>query len=211
MSPPSLPARFRIAIARRPWLRWLLPALLALAGGSLVGMGVGAAIHMPKVETLAEFRPSLVTRLQDREGEVFTTYARERRELLAEGEMPPLLQGAVLAAEDADFFRHGGIDVVGVARAVLVNFQRGRRAQGASTITMQLARKLFLTPQKSWQRKIEEALLAVELEKSLSKQQILTLYCNLSFLGHGNYGMQSASRYYFGKPVAELGAPAGGP
>ncbi|HPA95136.1 MAG TPA: PBP1A family penicillin-binding protein [Thermoanaerobaculia bacterium] len=206
MSPPSLPARFRIAIARRPWLRWLLPALLALAGGSLVGMGVGAAIHMPKVETLAEFRPSLVTRLQDREGEVFTTYARERRELLAEGEMPPLLQGAVLAAEDADFFRHGGIDVVGVARAVLVNFQRGRRAQGASTITMQLARKLFLTPQKSWQRKIEEALLAVELEKSLSKQQILTLYCNLSFLGHGNYGMQSASRYYFGKPVAELGA-----
>lgn len=203
---PSLPQRLRGLAARRGWWRWLLPALLAVAAGGLAGLAVGAAIHMPKVEALEEFRPSLVTRLQDRHGEVFTTYSRERRELLAEGSVPPLLQNAVVAAEDAEFFRHGGIDVAGVARAIWVNFQRGRRAQGASTITMQLARELFLTPQKSWRRKIEEALLAVELEKTLSKQQILTLYCNLSFLGHGNYGMQSASRHYFGRPVADLTA-----
>ncbi len=127
--------------------------------------------------------------------------------MLDQEEIPPLLRDALLAAEDGNFFRHGGIDAPGIVRSVLVNLRSGRRAQGASTITMQLARKLFLTDEKSWRRKISEAFLAVELEKQLSKQQILAMYFNVVFLGHGNYGMESAARAYFGHGVAELTLP----
>ncbi len=203
-APPAPRSRSRQA---QRWARWLLPLAAAAALGAALGVGVAAAIHMPRVESLSEYRPGLITQLRDRDGQVFATYARERRVLLQEGELPTLLQRAVIAAEDADFFRHGGIDALGVLRSMLVNLRRGRHAQGASTITMQLARQLFLTRQKTWKRKIEEAFLAVELEKTLSKQQILTLYCNIFFLGHGNYGMEAASRYYFGHGVRELSLP----
>lgn len=180
---------------------------VAAALGAALGVGVAAAIHVPRVDAVAAFSPKLITQLRDQRGEVFATYARERRLLIQEGDLPAVLQNAVVAAEDAEFFRHGGIDAVGIARSVLVNLKRGRHAQGASTITMQLARELFLTREKTWKRKIEEAFLAVELEKTLSKQQILTLYCNLAFLGHGNYGMEAAARDYFGHGVAELTLP----
>ncbi len=159
---------------------------------------------MPQVESLADFSPGVITRLFDRNGEVFATYAKEKRVLIEEGEIPPLLQNAILAAEDSNFFQHGGIDAEGVLRAMTQNLRQGRLAMGGSTITMQLARQLYLTPKKTWQRKAEEALLAVELEKNFSKQQILTLYCNLIFMGHGNYGMESASRAYFGKTVKDV-------
>jgi len=181
--------------------------VVAAALGAALGIGVAAAIHMPRVEALSEYRPDLITQLRDREGQTFATYARERRVLLQEGELPPLLQQAVISAEDADFFQHGGVDALGIVRSMLVNLRRGRREQGASTITMQLARQLFLTRKKTWKRKAEEAFLAVELEKTLSKQQILTLYCNISFLGHGNYGMEAAARYFFGHGVRDLTLP----
>ena len=187
--------------------RRLIPFVVAVLLGVAVGVSVGAMIHMPKVESLIDFRPSLVTRLLDRDGKPFASYARERRELLGDAEVPPLIQKAVVASEDSEFFRHGGIDAFGALRSVLVNLQRGRRAQGASTITMQLAKMLYLTPEKSWRRKVEQVLLAVDLEKNLSKQQVLALYCNLAFLGHGNYGMEAAARYYFGKPASELSLP----
>jgi penicillin-binding protein 1A len=183
---------------------WVLPPLLAALIGGVAGVGFAAVIRMPRVDTLADFRPPLITRLLNAQGEVFSTFARERRVLIEDAEVPELLQQAVLAAEDANFLQHGGVDAQGVLRAILTNALRGRRAQGGSTITMQLARQLFLTPQKRWRRKIEEAFLAVELEKTYSKQQILALYCNLIFLGHGNYGMESAARDYFGKSVGEL-------
>lgn len=193
--------------ALRSWRRFLVPLVAAAAIGAALGVGVAAAIHVPRVDAVTEFSPKLITQLRDQRGEVFATYARERRMLIQEGDLPKVLQDAVVAAEDSEFFRHGGIDAVGVARSVLVNLQRGRHAQGASTITMQLARELFLTREKTWKRKIEEAFLAVELEKTLAKQQILTLYCNLAFLGHGNYGMEAAARDYFGHGVAELTLP----
>jgi penicillin-binding protein 1A len=120
---------------------------------------------MPEVESLVDFHPSLVTRLLDRDGNVLTSYARQRREMLGDTEIPPVLQRAVVAAEDAEFFRHGGVDAFGALRAAMINLQRGRRAHGASTITMQLAKMLYLTPEKSWRRKVEQVLLAVELEK----------------------------------------------
>jgi penicillin-binding protein 1A len=201
---PSSGAPRRPPFGSRRLRRWLLPLVVAAGAGAIAGVGVAAAIRVPNVAEVARFSPKLITRLVDRDGEVIATYARERRLLLREGEVPPLLQQAVLAAEDSEFFRHGGIDLMGVLRSFAVNFQRGRRAQGASTITMQLARQLMDRREKTWERKITEALLAVEMEKRLSKQQILTLYCNISFLGHGNYGMEAAARDYFGHGVAEL-------
>ena len=187
---------------RRLWLRRLLPLGAAVVLGVLVGVAVAAAIHMPRVDALADYRPGLITELRDRAGAVFATFARQRRVMLQE--VPPLLQNAVMAAEDSNFLRHGGVDAQGILRAALSNLRSGRKSEGASTITMQLARKLFLTPDKRWARKIEEAFVAVEIEKRYSKPQILALYCNVEFLGHGNYGMASAARYYFDKDVRDL-------
>ncbi|MGH9379232.1 MAG: penicillin-binding protein 1A [Thermoanaerobaculia bacterium] len=178
-----------------------------MLAGVLVGVAFAAAIRVPKVDQLDEQTLGQVTRLFDRDGELLTSYARERRILLREGEIPEVLQQAVIAAEDRNFFQHGGVDAVGVVRASIANLRSGGRSQGASTLTMQLARGLFLSRQKTWRRKIEEAFLAVELEKTYTKQQILTLYCNLVFVGEGNYGMQAASRYYFGKDVADITVP----
>ncbi len=188
---------------RRRARNWTIALALTLLAGVTSGVLVAAAIHMPKVET-AEFNPGIITRLYDDGDEVFETYARERRVMLREGEVPLILQNALLAAEDANFFQHGGIDAQGAIRAAVINVTRGGRSHGGSTLTMQLARQLFLSPAKLWRRKIEESFLAVELEKRLSKQQILTMYCNLVNVGHGNYGMKAAARYYFDREVDDL-------
>ncbi|MXX75133.1 MAG: PBP1A family penicillin-binding protein [Holophagales bacterium] len=184
--------------------RWLAPIAATPVAGVLLGVGVATVIDLPQVETVAELTPSQITRLSDRHGEPFRSYSVEKRILLAEGEVPETFARVLLAAEDRNFYAHAGFDIIGVFRAVLQNWRRGERFSGASTITMQVARMLFLDRAKVWRRKIRETLLAVELEKRLSKQQILTLYCNLTYFGHGNYGVESASRYYFGKPSAEL-------
>ncbi len=198
--PPDRPSR-RL-------LRWIWPVLLALLIGAITGIGVAAAIHVPRVEALgSDYRPSLVTQLYDKNGNVFTTFARERRVMLKQSEIPKVLQDALLASEDSNFYQHGGIDALGIARAALTDIRSGKVKEGASTITMQLSRTLFLSRQRTWRRKVEEAFVAVELEKSYTKQQILTLYLNLVNLGHGNYGVESASRYYFGKPATKLTLP----
>jgi penicillin-binding protein 1A len=128
--------------------------------------------------------------------------------LLEEGEVPANLRNVLLAAEDKNFFEHGGLDLAAIVRSTLIDLREGRRAYGASTLTMQLARTYFeLSREKVWRRKIEEALLAVELEKRLSKEQILTLYCNVINLGEGRYGFKAASRHYFGKEVDQLTVP----
>ncbi len=189
---------------RNRWVRRLLPATAAVLVGILAGIAVAAAIHIPQVDSLDEFNPGRITRVYDRQGGVFAEFARERRIVLDETEVPQLLVNAVVALEDAKFFRHGGIDALGAIRAAITNWRVGRREEGASTITMQLARTLFYTRAKTWNRKIEEAFTAVELEKRYSKQQLLTLYCNLINFGHGNYGVAQAARYYFDKTVGEL-------
>ncbi|MFQ5525206.1 MAG: penicillin-binding protein 1A [Thermoanaerobaculia bacterium] len=189
------------------WVRRSLPVVVLALAGAAVGVAFASVIRMPRVESIADFTPGQITVLYDGQGELFASFAKERRVLLREGEVPELIQHAVLAAEDRNFLQHGGVDAEGVLRAIVRNLTSGReKAFGGSTITMQLARRLFLSPQKLWRRKIEEALLAVELEKNFSKEQILTLYCNFMFLGHGNYGMESAARSYFGKPAADLDA-----
>ena len=188
-------------------LRWTWPVLAALLVGAVTGVAVAAAIHVPRVDSLADYTPSLVTQLYDKDRRVFATFARERRVMLKENEIPRVLQQAVLASEDANFFRHGGIDAMGIVRAALADVRAGKVVEGASTISMQLSRILFLTRERTWRRKIEEAFVTVELEKNYSKQQILTLYLNLVNFGHGNYGAEAASRYYFGKPAAKLTLP----
>jgi penicillin-binding protein 1A len=185
----------------------VLPPAAAVVIGGVAGVGLAAAIHMPRVEALVDFQPGLITRLHDREGRTFATFARQRRVLLDESEVPEVLRQALVAVEDSNFYQHGGVDLAAVIRAELVNLRAGEIVEGAGTLTMQLARELFLTRERTWRRKIEEAFLAVELEKSLSKDQILTLYMNLMNLGHGNYGMASAARYYFDKGVDELTLP----
>ncbi|HET9208989.1 MAG TPA: biosynthetic peptidoglycan transglycosylase [Thermoanaerobaculia bacterium] len=197
--PPSRPPR-RL-------LRWIWPALAALLIGAVTGVAVAAAIHVPRVEALGDHPPSLVTQLYDKNGNVFTTFARERRVMLKQSEIPKVLQDALLASEDSNFYQHGGIDALGIARAALTDLRSRKIKEGASTITMQLSRTLFLSRERTWRRKVEEAFVAVELEKSYTKQQILTLYLNLVNLGHGNYGAEAASRYYFGKPAAKLTLP----
>jgi len=183
---------------------WSLPVLGALLLGVVGGVGVAAAINMPRVESITDYRPTLITEIRDTAGEVFATYARERRMMIEEGELPTVIQQAVVAAEDGNFYQHGGVDLSGVVRAVVTNLRTGSKEEGASTLTMQLARTLYLSREKRWRRKIEETFLAVELEKNLTKQQILTLYCNLMNFGHGRYGVEAASRFYFNKPAADL-------
>jgi len=198
------------ARARVPWrslLRYGLPLLLAAAAGAVLGVGVASAIHVPSIGSVENIRLSGMTELVARDGARFAIFARQRRFPLSENEIPILLQQAVVAAEDAGFFRHGGVDARGVARAVIANLRSGRKHEGASTISMQVARLLYLHPRKEWRRKVEEAFVAVELEKKLSKLQILALYCNLVNLGHGNYGMEAGARGFFGKTVADLTLP----
>jgi len=193
----------KATLSPRRWIWWV--PLVVVVAGVLGGVGFAAVIRMPKVDSLADVKLGVITRFYDRDSQEFASYARERREMLGVSGVPPLLQQAILSAEDANFFKHGGIDPAGVVRSLMRNVLEGSRI-GGSTLTMQLARKLYLTPEKTWRRKIEEALLTVEIEKRYSKQQILTLYSNLMYLGHGNYGMQAAATDFFGKPVEDLTA-----
>lgn len=186
----------------------LLLPLATMAPAVMVGILFAASIHRPEVRDLADHTPKLSTWLLDADGEEIRRYSRENRVLLGENELPEVLKDAIVDTEDARFFKHGGVDAKSVLRAVVVNLVSGRRSEGASTLTMQYARGVFqLTRQKAWWRKIEEAFLAVELEKRFSKQQILTMYANHVNLGHGNYGMEAGAQAYFGKSVAELTLP----
>ncbi len=189
---------------RRRMVLWLAVPLMVALFGTVTGVAVATWIDMPQVESLGEFVPRLVTNLRSVDGEVYRSYSRENRTLIEPGDLPTVVAQAAVAIEDANFYEHGGIDLKGVIRALVKNWQTGRREEGASTITMQMARELFLHRDKTWKRKIEEAFLAVELEQQYSKQQILTLYANMVNQGHGNYGYAAAARNYFGKPLEEL-------
>jgi penicillin-binding protein 1A len=199
--PPVVPP----SRSSRRLLRWIWPVLAALLIGAITGVAVAMAIHVPRVEELGpDYRPNLVTQLYDKNGNVFATFARERRVMLKQSEIPKVLENALLASEDSNFYQHGGIDAMGIVRAAFTDLRSHRVREGASTISMQLSRILFLSHERIWRRKIEESFVAVELEKNYTKQQILTLYLNMVNIGHGNYGVEAASRYYFGKPAAKL-------
>ncbi len=170
------------------------------------GFFAARIIHIPLVETLDTYRPSVITRLYSRDGRPYAEYAIQRRMMVSKKEMSPHLINALVATEDANFHDHGGIDPKAVARAIYKDLVTRKKAEGASTLTMQLARQVFLTPEKSWRRKINEVFLAIEIEKYFTKDQILEMYANQVYLGDV-YGVEAAARHYFGKNAKALTIP----
>ena len=159
---------------------------------------------LPPLTGLHEYQPSLVTRVYSADKQVIGQFFVERRILVPLDKIPRHLVNAVVAIEDARFFEHRGLDFVGIARAALTNVLSGKIRQGASTITQQLARSLFLSPKRDFERKVKEALLALKMEQILGKEQILELYLNQIYFGHGAYGVQAAAQTYFGKDVGQV-------
>jgi len=181
----------------------LLFLLSALVGAS-AGLLLVYSTDLPQVEQLEHYRPSSITELYDDHGQVIGSFALQRRVVASYSDFPPILREALISIEDKDFYRHWGINVWRIAGAAYRDIESGGKVQGASTLTMQLARNLFLSPDRSFQRKIEEALLAIQIERRFTKEQIFTLYANQIFLGHGVYGFEAASEYYFSKPAKQL-------
>lgn len=196
---------------RSPWRRWVLKSILFLLVLGLTG-AMGSALwaftilprELPSVKALEEFTPIQGARLYSDEDEPLTEIQEERRIFVPLAQIPKHLQQAILAVEDHRFYSHFGLNVGRIVKALWANLREGRAAEGASTITQQLTRVLFLTPDKSLSRKIQEAILAIQLERKYSKDRILELYLNHIYLGHGGFGVEVASRTYFGKPVSEV-------
>src|SRR5687767_10168680 len=193
-----------------PWFRFVtlpLGILLALVVAGLLTAGLVIALaypNLPSLQALTEYQPKIPLRIYTAEGVLIGEFGEERRAVVAIGEVPEALKNAIIAAEDERFYEHAGIDYVGVLRAAYANLVAGGRRQGASTITMQVARNFFLSSEKTLTRKLYEALLAFKIEHSLNKEQILELYVNQIYLGQRAYGFGAASQIYFGKALGEL-------
>ncbi|TAK92604.1 MAG: penicillin-binding protein 1A [Burkholderiaceae bacterium] len=200
------------ALRERGWSGWLFLAVMIFVAGlvclSLLGSLALALAYpnLPSLESLTDYRPKIPLRIYSVEGVLLGEFGEERRNLVHFKDVPPVMVQAVLAAEDDRFFEHGGVDLWGVARAAVANLSSGHRGQGASTITMQVARNFFLSSERSFTRKVYEALLAFKIEANLSKNQILEIYLNQIYLGQRAYGFASAAQIYFGKPLAKITA-----
>ncbi|VFR31043.1 Multimodular transpeptidase-transglycosylase [plant metagenome] len=180
---------------------------LGLCGALLVGMALALAWpNLPDLNAMTDYRPRVPLRVFTADNVLIGEFGEERRNVLRFNEIPDVMKSAVLAAEDDRFYQHGGIDWMGVARAGLTNIISMSKSQGASTITMQVARNFYLSSEKTYSRKFYELLLTFKIESQLTKDQILELYMNQIYLGHRAYGFAAASRTYFGKPLAEVTA-----
>ena len=185
----------------------LILAGLAAGLGALAGAYIAIKDNLPQVADIDTFRPKLITTVYAADGRPIKEFAEERRVEITYDRIPKSLIDAIVATEDPSFFRHGGVDLRGILRAVWADVFKvlgGKRPEGGSTITQQLARSLFLHREVSLRRKLKELYLSREIEKLYSKEKILELYCNHFFLGHGIYGVQAAANYFFGKDVADL-------
>jgi len=193
--------------------RWVQALIIIASLGLIVGTStfLGVIWHfskdLPSVESLAVYEPPVGTIVTDEEGNFVGEFFKEQRYVAPFEEIPDDLKNAFVSAEDASFWDHSGIDFMGIARAMLKNIQERRMAQGASTITQQVARSFLLTREKKLARKIKEAILAYRIENNFAKEHILYLYLNQIFLGHGAYGVQAAAHLYFDKDVQELTLP----
>jgi penicillin-binding protein 1A len=199
---PPLPDRRRRKIAGRSALAVLI--VLAAITGSLAGLTLVYSVNLPQIDDLEHFRPSTTTDLYDRKGCIIGSFALERREVVGFDGFAPILREAVISIEDKNFESHWGINVFRVAGAAWHDIRSHGRAQGASTLTMQLARNLFLSSDRTAMRKIQEAYLAIQIERTFTKQQIFTLYGNQIYLGSGMYGFEAASEYYFSKHAKDV-------
>ncbi len=164
-------------------------------------------VDLPQIQELETYRPDVITELYADNGQAIGTFALERRILVSYNQIPPVLHNAIIATEDRHFEENWGVDIPRILEAAWADVRTGRKSQGASTLTMQLARMLFLTPEKTFRRKIEETLLSLQIERHYTKPQIFTMYCNQVYLGHGNYGFEAASEFYFSRPIQQLTLP----
>jgi len=178
---------------------------LGLCGALLAGMALALAWpNLPDLHAMTDYRPRVPLRIYTADRVLIGEFGEERRNVLRFNEIPDVMKSAVLAAEDDRFYQHGGVDWAGVVRAGVTNLLSGSKAQGASTITMQVARNFYLSSEKTYSRKFYELLLTFKIESQLTKDQILELYMNQIYLGHRAYGFAAASRTYFGKPLSEI-------
>jgi penicillin-binding protein 1A len=210
--PPSEDAP-ETAAAGGGWSPWVLRAFGIAAGLVLAGLISGVLIvavalavaypNLPDTSSMVDYRPKLPLRVYSTDGELLGEFGEERRTFLPISQIPKVVKDAVLAIEDASFYRHSGVDYKGMLRAALAQFSEAR-SQGASTITMQLARNFYLSTEKTFTRKIYEVLLSYKIESVLTKDQILEVYMNQIFLGHRAYGFAAASEVYFGKPLKDV-------
>jgi penicillin-binding protein 1A len=178
--------------------------LCAIAFGAAAGLLFVYASDLPEIRALEDYHPNVVTELYADDGQLIGSFALQRRILMTYEQVPRVLKDAVLVTEDQHFEEHWGVDFPRVAQAAWRNIVQRRKAEGASTLTMQLARVLFLSPDKSFRRKVQETLLAIQVERHYTKEQIFTMYANQIYLAHGNYGFEAASQFYFGKPATQL-------
>jgi len=192
------------------WRRMLVVGslvLVCIGSGTAIGTIWVATRDLPTFDSFQDYQPSLVSRVYADNGEIIGQFFIERRLYTPIDQIPHDLTQAVIAVEDIRFLEHPGLDIIGIARAAWTNLKRGGRFQGASTITQQLARALFLSPERTYQRKIKELILAVKMEWVLTKDQILEMYLNQIYFGHGAYGIAAATLTYFDKSVTELSLP----
>ena len=197
-----MPLRRRRKIAGK----FALVVLLALAAvtGSLAGLTLVYSVDLPQIKDLERYRPATITDLYDRKGRLIGEFALQRRVVVGYDGFAPVLRQAVISVEDKNFESHWGVNVFRVAGALWHDLRDQGRAQGASTITMQLARNLFLSSERTMTRKIQEAFLAIQIERAFTKQQIFTLYGNQIYLGHGAYGFEAGAEFYFSKHAKYL-------
>jgi penicillin-binding protein 1A len=193
-----------------PALRWFIYPVTAIFGLLLIGAALAlitvllAYPQLPSLDILTDYRPKIPLRIYSADMQLIGEFGEERRSVVLIADVPESLKQAIIAAEDERFYKHSGIDYVGIARAAVSNLTSSGRSQGASTITMQVARNFFLSSERTLRRKVYEALLAFKIENSLTKDQILELYINQIFLGQRAYGFAAASTAYFGKNLADL-------
>jgi penicillin-binding protein 1A len=202
LSGPDYPSR---RIARRVTFFALLG--LSAVFGSLCGLMLVYSIDLPQMDDLARYRPNTTTELLDVHGKVFGSFALERRVVLPYAAFPPVLRQAIISIEDKSFERNWGVNLFRAVGAAYRDLHSNGRTQGASTLTMQLARNLFLSSEKTYGRKIQEIFLSVQIERRFTKQQIFELYANQIYLGHGTYGFEAGSEFYFNKHVGDLTLP----
>jgi len=183
---------------------FILSLVASAIAGALIGLIIVYSVDLPQTRDLGSYRPISNTVLYDDQGREFGSFALQRRMIAKYEDYPKILYDAVLSIEDKNFEKHPGFEVWRMAVAAGHDLRSGANNQGASTLTMQLARNLFLSAERTYSRKIREIMLAIQIERHFTKAQIFTLYANQIYLGHGVYGFATGAEYYFGKPVKDL-------
>ncbi len=200
--PPRHPPKTSSQIVGR--LLFILLVVAFAVAGAFAGLLVVYSTDLPEITQLESYRPSSITELYDGQGNVIGSFALQRRIIGKYEDFPPVLHDAILSIEDKDFEKHAGINFWRAFGAAYRDFSSGSRSQGASTLTMQLARNLFLSADRTFNRKIQEIMLSIQIERRFTKQQIFTMYCNQIYLGHGVYGFEAGAEFYFNKKAKNL-------